>query len=69
MKTINFNITVDFDEKITDDNEIKEVAQNILNGIVRQTEECGLTPFDSETVATKIVVSEQFTKTVLIHSF
>lgn len=52
-----FMVEVDFEDSIYDDNEINEVAKNVLNGVVQQVNQEGLAPEGSET----------FTKRVSVH--
>lgn len=65
MKTISLTVNLTFDEDISDDNMIKEVANNVLNAIIYHRDNIGLAPAISEAVTTKIEVKEQFTNTIL----
>ena len=65
MKTISLTVNLTFDDDIADDNEIKEVAGNVLEALINHRDEIGLAPADCEAVTTKIEVQEQFTNTSL----
>jgi len=65
MKTISLTVNLTFDEDISDDNLIKEVAGNVLEALVAHRDEVGLAPAETEAVTTKIEVKEQFTNTCL----
>lgn len=65
MKTISLTVNLTFDEDISDDNMIKEVAGNVLEAIINHRDEIGLAPVDSEAVTTKIEVKENITNTIL----
>jgi hypothetical protein len=57
MKLI-YTVVVEFHDKVVDDNEVKEVAQNILTGLVDQVNTAGLSPEDSETFTKSIAVAK-----------
>jgi flagellar motor switch protein FliM len=65
MKTISLVVDITFSEDISDDNLIKEVANNVLDSLVNTLENSWLAPTDTEAYTEKIAVSEQFTKTKL----
>lgn len=48
-KKLTFTVTVEFEDKITDDNEVAEVAQNIVNAITSHADTAGIAPEASET--------------------
>lgn len=49
MGTQRFMIEIDTEDKISDDNEIDEMAQNIADAIVKKCQDDGITPEASET--------------------
>ncbi len=51
-----FIVTIEFADKITDDNEINEIANNIANALKTEATNYGLVPDDSETYTKKIEV-------------
>lgn len=53
-----FVVTVEFADKICDDNEIKEIAENIAYAITDATRNMGIVPEDSETYTKGVVVSQ-----------
>jgi len=59
-KNLRFIVTLSFSEKITDDNEIMEVAKNIADAIKVQADGYGISPEDSDGFITKIEVKPQF---------
>lgn len=64
MKTININVQFTFDEKITSDNEIKEVVTNTMSALV---DNGFISPADNENVSlVQIELKEHFTNTNLI---
>jgi hypothetical protein len=48
-RTNRFIVEIVTDDKISDDNEINEMAQNIADSIVTKSREYGIVPDDSET--------------------
>jgi len=58
MSKLIYTVVVEFQDKVVDDNEINEVAQNILTGIVDQVNTAGLAPEDSETHTTRVAVAQ-----------
>jgi len=55
---LTYVITIEFQDKIVNDNEINEVANNIIEGIVLKDSVCELVPYDSETSTKSISVSK-----------
>ena len=54
-----YTLAITFDDNIQgDDAQIKEIAENILNGLVSQADNEGLAPEDSETFTTRIEVAK-----------
>ena len=60
--TLIFTVAVSFEDKITDDNEIKEVAENIARAIERETNGIGIAPENSETFTREVEVSNSFSE-------
>ena len=66
MKKLTFTVEIEFMDKISQDNEIAEVAKNILNALVGECESgMGLSPEATETWTKSITVTEPYTKTQL----
>ena len=61
MKKLTFTVSVEFADKVTSDNEINEVADNVLKALVNEVNGNGLAPEESETFTTKVNVSNQVT--------
>lgn len=57
METLDFKVSLIFEDKIVDDNEIAEIAKNIANALKHEANTAGLAPEESETFTRKIVVS------------
>jgi hypothetical protein len=53
-----FVVTVEFADKICDDNEIKEIAENIASSIIHTANTGGIAPEDSETYTKSVQVSQ-----------
>ena len=61
MGKLNFNVTLTFADKITDDNDIIEIATNIARAIKNEVENGqGITTDFSDTYTTEIEVKPQF---------
>jgi hypothetical protein len=60
MKTLKLELNLVFSEKITSDDDIQEIVTNVLNGLVRQTSEIGISPENSDTFIQSIFVHEPF---------
>jgi len=69
MREITFEVTLRFSSKVTADEEILEVQQNILDAIVRQAESAILAPLDSDAFTTNIKVFEPLTQVAVSHTF
>jgi hypothetical protein len=65
MKTISLTVNLIFDEDISDDNLIKEVAGNVLEALIAYRDEVGLAPAETDITTESIEVREKFTNTVL----
>lgn len=59
-KVIKFEVNIRFSEKITSDDDIQEIAKNILEGLMRQIDEKGISPIVSDTFVEFIEVNEPF---------
>ena len=59
-KTLTFSVSVTFEDKITDDNEVLEVAQNIARAIELECGGMGIAPESSETFTRSVEVTPQF---------
>lgn len=57
MKTLNFNVELEFDSKITSDQEIEEVMINILESLVHTVNSSYLVPDNSDNFTKRIIVS------------
>ena len=57
MKKHNFTIHITFEDSINDDNEIKEIAENIAKALKNASNNFDIAPEDSETSVIEIGVS------------
>tara|TARA_B100000767_G_C19703167_1_gene509333 strand:- start:160 stop:366 length:207 start_codon:yes stop_codon:yes gene_type:complete len=58
MSKLIYTVVVEFQDKVVDDKEINEVAENMLRGLVSHANTSGLAPFDSETHTKFIAVAK-----------
>ena len=56
MKKIYLTVVLETEDHINNDQEINEVAKNVLNGLIHTANNQGLVPEDSETFTRKITV-------------
>lgn len=61
MKKIAFLVTLEFTDKICDDNELQEVAENVARAIKNETNSgIGIAPENSEAITKSVEVSSDF---------
>lgn len=60
MKTLQFTVTVEFEDNINDDNDIMEVANNIARAITAETNGLGIAPEYADTYTKAVTVKPQF---------
>lgn len=58
MKTIAFTVHLTFSGKISSDEEIKEIANNIAEALKREASEYGISPESSDEYVKEIEVSQ-----------
>ncbi len=63
-KKLTFTVTVEFADKIVDDNEVIEVAENIARAIENETDNM-VAPENSETYTVGIEVRPQFVDKII----
>jgi hypothetical protein len=56
-KTLSFLVTIEFDEAITSNHDIEEVATNVAEAIVDATNGQGIAPSNEETFTTHVEVT------------
>lgn len=59
-KKLTFTVTVEFEDKIVDDNEVLEVGENIARAIENEANGMGIAPESSETFTRSVEVTPQF---------
>lgn len=60
MHAQTFIITLSLEGKITDDNQIKEMARNIADALLKESKEYGLAPDSSDAYVKVIEVTPEF---------
>lgn len=60
MKTQTFTVTLTFSEKVSSDDDIKKIAENIANSLEHTADIAGISPDDADYYTTKIEVTPQF---------
>ena len=55
-KKLTFTVTVEFEDKIVDDNEVLEVGENIARAIENESNGMGVAPESSETFTRSVEV-------------
>jgi len=58
-KKVKFVVELEFEDSISDDNEIKEIAKNIAEALKHAANTYGLAPEKSETFTKSVIVSER----------
>ena len=58
MGKLIYTVVIEFEDKVVDDNEIKEVAQHIAEGLILQAHGEGLAPLESETYTKSVEVAK-----------
>ena len=58
-KKLRFTVELEFEDKIVDDKEEREVAQQLLKAITQGIYDDGLTPENSETFTKKVKVGNE----------
>jgi len=61
MKKLTFTVTIEFEDKINADLEIREVAQNLADAIKFAVDHQGIAPEESETFTRSIEVKSSIT--------
>jgi hypothetical protein len=64
-KKLQFTVTVEFSDKITDDKEILEVADNIARAIAVETNGLGISPQDADAYTISVAVKPQYLDSVV----
>ena len=59
-RKLSFTVTVEFADKVSDDNEVVEVAENIARAIVNECNGEGISPQESETFLESVDVKPTF---------
>jgi hypothetical protein len=62
MKTVELKLEITFEDSISDDNEIREIMENVVRAIQNEAGGMGIAPEKSDTYTTKIKVYNVYTK-------
>ena len=62
-KEVTFDLTVRFSEKITSDDDFKKISENICAAIVREAENYGISPDESDVYVEWVGASHSFSGT------
>lgn len=69
MATQRFIVEIDTEDKIVDDNEVNEMAQNIADAIISHANTAGIVPEDSETYTNIVYVKGWYSdKQIIEHT-
>lgn len=69
QKRLNFIVEIEFEGDVVTDEEILEVRNNVLKGLVSWADGEGLAPAESDTFTKHIRVTPQYLNETAIHSF
>ena len=62
---LTFTVTLEFESKITDDNDVRQVAENIARAIVSETNGEGIAPQDGDTYLQNVAVKPMYLDEVI----
>jgi hypothetical protein len=65
-KTLTFTVTLKFESKITDDNDVIQVAENIARAIVSETNGLGIAPQNGDTYLQNVEVKPMYLEEIII---
>jgi hypothetical protein len=65
-KTLTFSVEITFADKITDDNQIIEIAQNIADAVKQQAQHGNIVSEDSDTYSEIVRVTPQYINLTII---
>lgn len=64
MTEITLQVTIKCEEPINTSLQVTEVAENVLNGLIRQAENDGLAPLDNDNMAKSIKITNNNMNTI-----
>jgi hypothetical protein len=65
-KKLTFTVTLEFESKITDDNDVIQVAENIARAIVSETNGEGIAPQNGDTYLENVEVKPMYLEEIII---
>ena len=65
-KEVTFELTIRFSEKVTSDDDFKQISENICKAILREAENYGISPEDSDMYVEWVGVSHPLSETRVI---
>ena len=69
MRTIHLDVKIRFTEKMVSDEDLQAIVNNVLDALVRQTNEVGLVPDGSDALTKSITVDEKYSTATAKHIF
>ena len=65
---VKLSVTLEFSDKVTSDEDINDIVNNVMDGLIEQTNHEGLAPLDGDVVTKSINVTDN-NDTELNHKF
>ena len=59
-KNLKLEINIRFSDKITSDDDMQEIVENVLEGMMKQIDEKGISPENSDTYVERLEVNEPY---------
>ena len=69
MRTIHLDVKIRFTDKMVSDEDLQDIVNNVLDALVRQTNEVGLAPDGSDASTKSITVDERCSNATAKHIF
>ena len=69
MRTIHLDVKIRFTKKMVSDEDLQAIVNNVLDALVRQTNEVGLAPDGSDASTKSIAVDEKYSHSSAKHVF
>ena len=62
MKTINLQLQFKFDQEVLNDDEIKEVMENVMDALETKTKTSSIAPWEGDNFTESITITETFSQ-------
>jgi len=69
MRTIHLDVKIRFTKKMVSDEDLQAIVNNVLDALVRQTNEVGLVPDGSDASTKSIMIDEKYSNATAKHIF